>query len=305
MASPELGPTTCLLCGADETSKVVDKGQFDLPTHVVVCKTCGFSYLNPRWTKERYDRFYATEYDRYYRPEVLSQNDDRCKFLPAAKIVARLKERALLKPFGRVLDLGSGMGHALAYLREKQGTKATYDAIEPSATCRDHLLANGFGYLGDDVYGPWEASVRNTYGLVIMRHVLEHFPEPLPVLRKVREVLRDDGLLYVAVPDAMHPTKPLRSHFFRVVHISYFTRKSLSDMLGMAGLEVVDIVEGDRHEQHEVFAICRKGAVVPFVPDPLEHDRQMKVYRETGKNDGFHVFKSGLISVLRRFHLIR
>src|ERR1039457_3049382 len=48
------------------------KGQFGLPTNVVICKNCGFSYLNPRWNKERYHTFYTKEYDTYYRPEVIS-----------------------------------------------------------------------------------------------------------------------------------------------------------------------------------------------------------------------------------------
>ncbi len=294
----------CPLCGGSDHRAVSTTGQFGIPAHVVVCVGCGSSFLNPRWTKERYDRFYSSEYDTYYRPEVVSQNDDRYKFVPASQIVARLQRYGLLRPFQRVLDLGSGMGHALTYLRNEHEPNAQYDALEPSPTCHTHLLSNGFGYVGADVYGPWDDQLKDSYGLVIMRHVLEHFHEPLEVLRKVRSVLRDDGLLYVAVPDAMHPTKPLRSHFFRVVHINYFTQRSLAAMLGMAGLEVLHIAEGDDLSKNEVFAVCRKGPEVPFQSDATEADRQLALYRHAGRFDTWYELKSWGISILRRLRLI-
>lgn len=301
----EFEPSDCAICRCATSKLVVSKAQFGLPCSVVVCDRCGFSFLSPRWTKDRYDHFYTKEYDRYYRPEVLSQNDDRYKFNPIKQVVARLEERGLMRSFGSVLDLGSGMGHALAYLRKEHAPGDRYDAIEPSETCRKNLLTEGFGYLSADVYDDWDARAANMYGLVIMRHVLEHFHDPLTVLKKVREVLRDDGILYVAVPDALHPTKPLRSHFFRVVHINYFTRHSLSAMLGLAGLELMHIVEGDQREKHEVFAICKRGAVRPFTPDKARAREQIDVYKQAGSTDLYHEFRSSVIGLARKAGLIR
>lgn len=294
----------CTLCGSAQRTAVSHKGQFGLPTHVVVCMVCGFSYLDPRWTKERYDQFYREEYDLYYRPEVLASNDDRSKFAPISKVVDRLKERDVYKPFKAVLDLGSGMGHALTYLKERHEPDAQYSAIEPSPTCRAHLIQQGFEHLAYDVYSNWERPASGRYGLVIMRHVLEHFHEPLVVLQKARKVLKEDGLLYVAVPDAAYPTRPLRGHFFRVVHISYFTKHTLVAMLEMAGFEVVDVVAGDAHERHEVFAICRKGPIRSFIPDPAEAQRQLAIYRSAGRLDAYYRLKQGLVGILRRLKII-
>jgi SAM-dependent methyltransferase len=303
--SGEFESSDCALCGNYANTLVASKGQFGLPCSVVVCDSCGFSFLDPRWTKDRYDQFYAKEYDRYYRPEVLSLNDDRYKFNPIKQVVARLDERGLLQHFGAVLDLGSGMGHALSYLRNTYAPDSRYDAIEPSEHCRKHLLREGFGHVSADVYDDWDTRAKNTYGLVIMRHVLEHFHDPLSVLRKVRKVLREDGLLYVAVPDALRPTKPLRSHFFRVVHINYFTRHSLSAMLGLAGLEVMHLVEGDQREQHEVFAICKRGDIKPFIPDQSRARKQLDVYKHAGSMDLYYEFRAGVINIIRGAGLIR
>jgi hypothetical protein len=138
-----------------------------------------------------------------------------------------------------------------------------------------------------------------------MRHVLEHFHDPQTVLRKVRHVLSDNGILYVAVPDAGHPTKRLRSFFFRVVHLSYFTARSLSDMLRMTGFDIIKVTEGDVLERHEVFAFCRKGEPEPMTPDPKAFERQMRVYSETGRMDWFHDLKAGTVSLFRKLGLIR
>src|ERR1041385_6967407 len=106
----EFEKTPCLVCNADNFETYSNKGQFNLPTHVVICLECGFSCLNPRWTKKRYDHFYSVEYDKYYRPEVLTQNDEHYRYQPIQKIINRLEERSLSKKFNNVLDIGSGMG---------------------------------------------------------------------------------------------------------------------------------------------------------------------------------------------------
>lgn len=297
--------TNCLICGANDFESVSKKGQFGLPSHVVICKKCGFSYLNPRWTKKRYDHFYTVEYDRYYRPEVLTQNDENYRYEPIKKVLSRFKDRAIQLRFNTALDIGSGMGHALIYLRKNQFPSGHYDAIEPSESCKGYLLENGINYLSNDVFSGWEKTASGKYDFIIMRHVLEHFHEPLEVLKKAQEALSENGILYVAVPDSFHPTKPLRSHFFRVVHISYFSKISLSNLLRKAGLEIVEIAEGDQYEKSEVFAICKKGRIENFSPDSKQFDLQKKIYSEAGKNDSYYEFKTWIISVLRKLHILK
>lgn len=302
---PHFENTNCLVCAANDFETISKKGQFGLPSHVVICRKCGFSYLNPRWTKKRYDHFYTVEYDRYYRPEVLTQNDENYRYEPIKKILARFKDRNIDLKLDHTLDIGSGMGHALIYLRKNHFPSGHYDAIEPSESCKGYLVENGINYLSNDVFSGWEKSANGKYDFIIMRHVLEHFHEPFEVLQKAQEALSDNGILYVAVPDAFHPTKPLRSHFFRVVHISYFSKISLSNLLGKAGLDIVEIVEGDNYEKHEIFAICKKGKVKDFKPDPSQFDLQKKIYAETGSKDFYYESKGKLISLLRKLHLLK
>lgn len=302
--SSDFERSSCLLCGASSPIAVAERGQFDLPTHVVVCRRCAFSYLDPRWSKERYAAFYVNEYDKLYRPEIAAQDDQRTRYTPVKQIVERLKEHQLLKKPERVLDLGSGMGHAPIYLRANLFPEATYEAIEPSADCGQHLRENGVDLIATDVYSDWELGRAGRYDLIIMRHVLEHFHDPKLVLTKVRQVLAEDGVLYLAVPDAMHPTRPLYGHFFRVVHISYFTRHSLRSMCEAAGLALQSIHEGDHHAAHEVFAFCRPGPVRPVVPDSSMANVQLEVYRRAGRPDLLFSARMALARLARRLGMM-
>lgn len=302
---PEFEPSNCLLCGASSPIAVAERGQFNMPTHVVVCDRCGFSYLDPRWSKERYAAFYVHEYDKLYRPEIAAHNDLRTRYAPVKQIIERLKERQLLKEPKHVLDLGSGMGHALTYLRENLWPGERYEAIEPSAECIQHLRTNGIELVASDVYSNWEEGRAGRYDLIIMRHVLEHFHDPMLVLRKVRQVLAKDGLLYLAVPDALHPTKPLRGHFFRVVHISYFTKHSLRSMCEAAGLAIESIHEGDQHARNEVFAFCRPGPVRDLVADSSLAAVQLQVYQRMGRPDPLFAARRALARMARKLGVIQ
>ncbi len=65
----EFEEVSCPICHANDPELLHKIGMFGLPANFSLCKNCGFGYLNPRWTKERYDYFYAKEYDTHYRVE--------------------------------------------------------------------------------------------------------------------------------------------------------------------------------------------------------------------------------------------
>ncbi|HLG39301.1 MAG TPA: class I SAM-dependent methyltransferase [Chitinophagaceae bacterium] len=296
--------TPCLVCGLQNDQAFTHKGQFGLPTNVVICRVCGFSYLNPRWTKQRYDAFYEKEYDLYYRPEIILQNDYNYRYKSIEIILNRIKERNLNIRYNRILDIGSGMGHALIYLKKNVNPAGSYNAIEPSENCKDYLAKNGINVLSPDVYSNWD-EIHNQFDFIIMRHVLEHFHEPLEVLKKARRALNENGMLYIAVPDSFHPTKPLRSHFFRIVHISYFSKFSLSNLLKKAGLEILELSEGDMHEKSEIFVFCKKGLDQDFTPDSRQFEIQKSIYKKAGRYDLYYEIKAVLINILRRIRLIK
>lgn len=87
--------------------------------------------------------------------------------------------------------------------------------------------------------------------LVLLASYLEHEFQPLPVLRRCRELLRRDGHVVVKVPNFACWNRRLRGArwcgFRWPDHVNYFTPRTLRAMAERAGLQVVRMDLRDRH----------------------------------------------------------
>ena len=110
-------------------------------------------------------------------------------------LITTVLRRVLPSRSLRLLDIGCGTGHVLATL-EQFGEAVGMDTNdELLAVARAAGLDARKGSLPDDlVVAPGWADV------VLLLDVIEHLDDDLGSLRAARRVLRDDGLLVVAVP---------------------------------------------------------------------------------------------------------
>jgi len=87
--------------------------------------------------------------------------------------------------------------------------------------------------------------------LILLASFLEHEIQPLPVLRRCRELLRRDGHVVVKVPNYACWNRRLRGArwcgFRWPDHVNYFTPRTLRAMAERAGLQVVRMGLRDRH----------------------------------------------------------
>lgn len=305
MGQDDFEEVVCAICRSTEHVKYSDRGQFGLPTHVVICKKCGFSYLNPRWKQEKYDFFYTHEYDQYYRSEVISARYDYDQYKPIRSIIERLKRNHVFPNASKILDIGSGMGDGLIYLKKNESLEADFFAIEPSEVARVHLQKEGIQVLTSDVNSSWHTPLQNTFDFVMMRHVLEHFLDPVAVLNKVHHVLKPDGIVYIAVPNAKKPTKRLESFYFRAVHVSYFSTQSLKNIFIRTGLKDVLMQEGDADDAYEVFAVCKKGLKNDKTEIMLTEQEclvQEKIYNQAKRFDFYYDMKHRVIKNIKKIY---
>jgi SAM-dependent methyltransferase len=250
---PDFESVVCPLCGASDGLPVCDTGQFGLPCHVTICPRDGLVFLNPRWTRERLQHFYRVEYDHYYRPEVLGAESDESKFRTIRTICDRLASTGVLTRARSVVDVGAGMGWSLEWIRRHYPGVHERCAIESSAHCIAHIRDQlGAHVLASDLDEPWS---RTGFDLVLMRHVLEHTLDPVRSLRQVAQHLEPDGLLYLAVPDMLHPyQQDLRISWFRTVHTFYFSAATLQGIAALAGL----VCEQVHPAGHEIWGVFRR-----------------------------------------------
>jgi SAM-dependent methyltransferase len=226
----------CVLCGElGGLRPLFSNRAGDVPCHVSICPNDGLVFLSPRWKKQEYDRFYRRQYDDACRPSVFGHQPDEQKFARGRVIYDRLGALDLIAGRKRILDVGAGMGWTLEYMK-RQLPSADCAAIEPSQHCARHITESlGFEVLTNDAQSAWPLG-GGAFDLVIMRHVLEHFLDPVAVLTRVRDSLAEDGTVYIAVPDMMRPHGSLRRYWYRGEHTFYFSSVTLEAIAARAGL---------------------------------------------------------------------
>jgi hypothetical protein len=98
---------------------------------------------------------------------------------------------AKLPAGARILDLGAGPG---SFHTERHDLVVVRLDLE-----KPHRLGYGSYVLGDGARMPFAPA---SFDLVVSNHSLEHFIELDATLREIGRVVKRDGVLYVAVPDA-------------------------------------------------------------------------------------------------------
>tara|TARA_B110000037_G_C17106280_1_gene499958 strand:+ start:73 stop:1002 length:930 start_codon:yes stop_codon:yes gene_type:complete len=272
----------CVVCESTTYETITKNGDGTYPINLVVCNKCGLAYLNPRWNKVNYSNYYKLEYDNTYRSNPL--NNPSILRPKNNTIVDRIKENGLLqKKALKILDIGSGNGQNLIDLKSIYPT-AEYYAIEPSIISQNTIRKNGIHLLSDDVDKSWEKDYLDSFDLIIMRHVLEHFLDPSSILKKVNLVLNDFGMVYIAVPDNL--LKNRNEGWLRIAHTYYFNTNSLYNLLVKEHFEPLLLKNGDYHNKYEIFTFSKKSRVDKSLKISQSHYYEQKnIFKAVIKND--------------------
>lgn len=107
------------------------------------------------------------------------------------------------------------------YAREKYGIKVVCDYIE-------------------------NAEFDEKFDVVVLRHIIEHFADPAPILQKIRHFLKPDGVVLVVVPNINCLGRYLfetRWAWVLPLHCNFFTPRSAHSFLHRGGFNIVDFYQ--------------------------------------------------------------
>lgn len=153
---------------------------------------------------------------------------------------------------GRVLDCGCGAGDN-ARILSSRGWSVTAVTIDPreQAVVRELCESVHLADLEDGI----PLSVEGTFDAVVASHVLEHLARPERLLSEVRDRLKPQGVLAVALPNIAHYAQ--RASFLRGdfdytetgqldrTHLRFYTYRTAIQLLERNGYKIVDaMVEG-------------------------------------------------------------
>jgi SAM-dependent methyltransferase len=170
--------------------------------------------------------------------------------------VRTLLQRAGVRP-ATIVEIGCGDGSLLAEL----AALATVDGFELSSNAADQARARGVARRVEAFDGEHVPAETDEYDLAVLSHVLEHVPDPLPLLTEASRVA-PNVLVEVPLednPSGRRPTKQRLSE--QSGHLHAFNRASIDALLNDAGLYAAqELTDPLPYEHHAFFGGRRKGA---------------------------------------------
>ena len=214
-------------CGSTDSKPVTSHDRYGFEHRMVLCKSCGIIYANPRMTEDAYRQFYEHEYRLIYDHGM----DVEAGFLRGLRAGEGLA--AYFLDYGMtprtVFDIGCNMGAWLKCFQDAGATVVGVDYYAAHATYgRDHGIPVLHG--GMDVLEATGAKA----DLIILNHVAEHFLDFSAQLARVRHLLADNGHLYVGVPGLYCQALDT---LWQNAHTYQFTAETLNYAMECCGFE--------------------------------------------------------------------
>src|SRR3990172_6576957 len=206
--------------------------------HVLYCKMCKVGFTTPFPSSTEISSLYSSG---SYRA------DSGKRFVGVVETMItfsrRLRRQRIEKYIekGRILDIGCGRGVFLDEMRkhgwEVAGTEYNEDTAKSINEIYDiHVVT---GNPGDWGFPP------ESFDVVTMNHVLEHMSAPEKAIDECSKVLREGGLLVVAVPNITSLQSIIGKHLWFHLdiqyHIYHFSEMGLSSLIEKHGFHLLRI----------------------------------------------------------------
>ncbi|MDC3141806.1 class I SAM-dependent methyltransferase, partial [Alphaproteobacteria bacterium] len=204
------------------------------------CKSCGFVTIWPRPNNTDYKIINQLWYPTKFSNDPPEDKSEIKKFHKWKTMWSRISTYYESKSNFSLLDIGAGQGWATEYLQTLFPNIYSV-SIEQWKPSQDYIKNKlGTKVIDIDITDDWPKSLHGKFDLIILRHTLEHLIDPLKTLKQIQNCLSNDGAAYIVVPNInIPPNKRLRTHFFRPVHLHYFSKQSFLHLTSQANLKPV------------------------------------------------------------------
>lgn len=222
----------CEVCGNKNPQKFslkFERSDFK----VTECQNCKFVFI-PQYYREH------IHYDDYRDEEVLSSVRKGNNYIKIRRHKLRIKLIRKYKKTGKLYDIGVGWGHFL-YTAKLMGFDAS--GVEISELMH-HYAVNDLelNVAHDNFFNINLPS--NNWDVVTMWDVLEHIEKPAEVVKKVKQILKDDGYFVFQVPQINSKVARKQKEKWSMMsleHINYFSKASIRTLLENESFEIIKI----------------------------------------------------------------
>lgn len=189
---------------------------------IVSCIYCGFVYVQNAPSQKYYDEYYKTQ--SKYEGTRQHEMHDIFTFNNFKHI---LKE--YISKEGSILEVGCSTGKLLHFI--KQNDYKNILEVEPAPECK--TIAKDKYNITVETATFNNFKTKDKYDLIIFSAVLEHLVDIRNTVIKAYSLLKDNGMIYICVPDAGQFFKKFNEPFgeFSTEHINFFTKLSLFQLM--------------------------------------------------------------------------
>ncbi len=158
---------------------------------------------------------------------------------------------------GSALDIGCSIAYGLSLLQENGWIVL---GLDPSEKCieisRDKYKVRVLqGFFSIELL-----KKEKKFDVIILSHVVEHLVYPEEIIKNLAELLTDDGIVYIEVPNLMRPNNT--KCYFGFEHVNFFTPQSLTNLANKNGFSVdyIETFENGKniHPYYPVIALTLK-----------------------------------------------
>ncbi len=239
---------------------------------IVACSRCGFVFVDSSAHQNDYNLFYKN-FSKYEYSNMEGEglkNDNKKIKRTADDISSFIKDKST-----KILDVGCAEGDLLSELKNRGYTNLY--GVDPSRSCVSYI--NNEHKIDANTGGLFSlTSIFNEkeFDCVILTHVLEHIYDLSIAIQNIYSILKDDGILYLEVPDASKYFEYyiVPFHYFDIEHINHFDEHSLTYLTSMNNFEPIFIGKKE-------FNISERNlypAVYGFFKKLNKKDNSLKLY---------------------------
>ena len=208
----------CEICDSKK-SDVLHKQKFALEKNclfsydVVACKNCGFTFASNLPTSKKLEKFYKENIKYAYQHQYGNLPNYIQKFhLDSFKMVNSYFKNhypKFNKSSSHILDIGCATGYLLSVFKNNQYKNVL--GIDPSLECS--LMAKKLYNIKVLPLTLSEYQSKEKFDLIILASVMEHLNELENNLSKASSLLKENGIMFISVPDADNFGRVFREPF--------------------------------------------------------------------------------------------
>jgi 2-polyprenyl-3-methyl-5-hydroxy-6-metoxy-1,4-benzoquinol methylase len=284
----------CIICES-EVIKIKD-----IKKNIHHCLNCKTQFISPQPTDEQLDELYSENYYKSWGISGQSENE-AVKRMKIDTFDLRLDLIQQYKRNGRILDVGCATGFFL------EAAKSRYFdpyGVEFSSYSSE-IAKNKFGD-NHIFHGILEESnfPDKFFDVIAMSDLIEHVRDPREILKKAKNLLKDDGAIMIMTPDCGSLTNKIMGKkwvHYKHEHVYYFNKNSMNLLAKKIGFKLIHYERARKSMNlryfHTQFSVYPHWLLTPLVK------LLYSISSEKLRNNNFEITMGEMVVILKKADL--